>query len=134
MMNCTARVWWLFDCGAGFVDRDSFSGKPSRRIPSPLSCSPTKTQRDKEPFHAKRLRFPSYLQLTAYVLLAAPTPYPVFCIGFVLSGIGAGTVQCLATAFLMKLHRNQNLKQCLCQACYGESIQSMKAEEITERD
>ncbi|KAG7532060.1 hypothetical protein FFLO_03868 [Filobasidium floriforme] len=62
---------------------------------------------------------PISFQLIAYVLLAAPTPYPVFCIGFVLSGIGAGTVQCLATAFLMKLHRNQNLKQCLCQACYG---------------
>lgn len=59
--------------------------------------------------------------MVAYILMAAPTPFPVFCIGYVLSGVGAGTVQCLATAFLMKLHENQNLKQCLSQASYGES-------------
>ena len=58
--------------------------------------------------------------MVAYILMAAPTPFPVFCIGYVLSGVGAGTVQCLATAFLMKLHENQNLKQCLSQASYGE--------------
>ena len=58
-------------------------------------------------------------QISAYIIMSTPTPFPVFCIGFVMAGFGSGLVLSLAAAFIMKLPERQNLKMCLFQAFYG---------------